>query len=406
MRKTLICVLVLAICTSVCAMCLTKDGPHDFESQAMLSSFYNETESSSVWDSVTVSVLTASKSDPLYSWFGHAGLVVRVPGRGSYLYDWGRFSFGSDFYLNFIKGRLWYTCSRVRYEYQLSEFADDMRTVSEIELNLTSSQKQALVEFLDVNTSVDYRNYLYHHYQDNCATRIRDLVDRMTDGDFRAWAESQSGLSYRQQVSRILHNSILINWILDFAQGPSVDLPCTLWDEMFLPSVLEKALLSYPGLAKNQDHPLDFRSDTSRSQDYETPQSYLIHCILFSAILTGLVLHLSKTGRKKLMGAVSGTFCLMLGVLGSILLFMMVFTRHDVTYFNENILFINPLLLVYGVRLFCYEKKKKAVRAFFRTESVIICILLVLKAILPSVFIQQNLSQIITVLPLYLALSL
>ena len=82
---------------------------------------------------------------------------------------------------------------------------------------------------------------------------------------------------------------------------------------------------------------------------------------------------------------------------------MMLFTNHDVTWYNENILFANPLLLVLAVlSLFRKDCIVRFVRICFRILLGLIAILSVLKFLMPGFFCQQNWPAIITLALFYI----
>ena len=129
--------------------------------------------------------------------------------------------------------------------------------------------------------------------------------------------------------------------------------------------------------------------------------------VLLGLLLGGLSLVLWYFRLETAGGIYRFAVCIVFGVLGSVLLFMMLFTNHDVTWYNENILFANPLLLVPTVlSLFRKEKAVRFVRICFRILLGLIVILAVLKLLMPGFFFQQNWPAIITLVMFYLPNSL
>ena len=95
------------------------------------------------------------------------------------------------------------------------------------------------------------------------------------------------------------------------------------------------------------------------------------------------------------------------GILGTVLFFMMTFTNHDVTWFNENIIFINPLLIALAVFSFmaCGKKADKWGRVVSISHKMLfglILLLVILKLIARNIFFQQNWNIIITMALFYL----
>ena len=388
-------ILCLVLVPGVFSLSL-KSGAHAenaFDSIPMLNAFYDESDDGSMayWDACTVSLLTISSGDPIYSWFGHAAFLVTTPEGRNITFDYGTFSFDDeDFFVNFAFGRLWFVCCSTYAEYELRAINADGRGVSQVILPLTAAQKKAIIGFLNSNVREENRVYLYHHYRDNCATRLRDIIDRATGGQFKAWAQAQAGSSFRSQASRALSRNHFVLWALDFLQGGNIDRDATLWDEMFLPEILEDAVVRYFGLERTS-------VDGSTSPFVPMPEkacSNIGFSIIMGLVLGGIGAALVLLGREKAFGIYSGVVEIVFGLLGTLLLFMMVFTNHDVTWMNDNILFVNPVLFVLAVHSF---RRSPWARCLSRIILCVIGLLVVLKIVLPGVFVQANWPVIIPV---------
>ncbi len=409
MKRVLFSIFLCVVLTSsVFSISLkTDDEVHSFDSVPMLDAYYHESPDSNMefWDGCQVSLLTIGAGGPLYSWFGHSGILVETPDGKSYVFDYGTFSFDADNFIgNFIMGRLWFLCYGTNAQYELAHLKEEGRRVSKVVLPLDGLQKKAVIEFLDINVNPDHRTYLYHHYNDNCATRIRDIINRISNGTFRHWAQEQEGLTFRQQASRALCQNRFVLWGLDFLQSGNIDEKATRWDEMFLPENLEKAVMEFYGLERE----IILEGSGEYTEMVDRPQDN----VLFSAIV-GLVLGLVSAvliwyGYERANFIYSAIVNFFFGILGTILLFMMFFTNHDVTWFNENLVFVNPYLIALGVMsLLCLRSKdssglKKVVN---RSYLVLICMMLVLallKILMDGVFNQQNWSVLFTMALFYL----
>jgi ABC-type uncharacterized transport system permease subunit len=114
-----------------------------------------------------------------------------------------------------------------------------------------------------------------------------------------------------------------------------------------------------------------------------------------------------------LLGLSHSIFGLVFGAAGLLLFFMSVFTNHDYTYHNANLLFANPLLLVavpFGIR---YAISKNQRDRLFSEAVLRLLWLLVALGIFASMLIkllpwfwQQNLTDQMLMLPIALVLSL
>ena len=244
---------VLIVLSPVAALSLYPDRQIEdpFNSQLMLAQWNFSYDADNVVmtaaDNLQIALATMGKGDPLYVWFGHTGLVItdRRSNR-SVMYDYGIFSFDDNFYQTFALGRLYYEVWATSAQARYAMAREEDRTVSVVTLELPPSAQLELVNFLNFNISPENKTYLYHHYRENCSTRIRDILDRAVDGQLKTWAETISlDMTIRDLVSLHTASSPLIDWTLNFLQSGSIDHPITLWEAMFLPEVLERALLEF-----------------------------------------------------------------------------------------------------------------------------------------------------------------
>ncbi|MCR5760633.1 MAG: DUF4105 domain-containing protein [Sphaerochaetaceae bacterium] len=384
------------------------ETPSYYDSQYMLDNFYREDGfqrfTEDFLDNCKISVLYINSGDVLYQWFGHIGILVESKDSESVLFDYGRFEFGPDFYINFAMGRLWYKCAASYARYEISAAAEAGRSIYKRELNLTNEEKAAVITFLNTNSSAEYDTYLYHNYRDNCSTRIRDLLDRITDGQIKADTEKVEGYTYREMANMVLSRNLVILWTLDALEGRNIDLKQSYWDDMFLPSVFFNALEQYPSVASQTV----VVSESENNQQYASkPVNYTFKAISAAVILGVLQLIFMFLRRDFPFFSVTGaTYSFLLhlyfAILGAVLFFMMFFTLHDYTYLNENLLFMNPLLLVVAFLSIRPNRHRRSLKFFYTLFLSLILVLIMLKIILPGVFIQDNWPQITFFLIFYL----
>jgi hypothetical protein len=391
---------------------------------------FESLESLDVSDNLEISLVTMGRGDPLYVWFGHSALVVTNTATDrSVMYDYGIFSFDDDFYRTFALGRLYYevwtTSAPARYDLARQED----RTVRSLSLNLTPERKRALVQFLNYNIQEPQNTYLYHHYRENCSTRIRDILDAATDGQLKKWATAiPAEGTIRELVNRHTSSNLPIHWVINFLQSGGIDKPITLWEAMFLPAVLEQALTEFSyvnaqGKATYLTESTEtlntatsgIRPETAQENVSVTTSFALLACAaaLFS-ILTGRLMPESRFTSIRRMGILAyGTFTILWtlagGLLAILLLFMMIFSSHDVTYFNENIVFVSPWLLVMSIQLLRGLWGNKASMSRFRRANTALAVLalalVIMKGVLYGILIQDNWMILVTMVPLYLANS-
>ena len=137
-------------------------------------------------DYLVIKLVTIDPGDDLPMWWGHTGIIIEDTRIGAAsFYNYGLFSFEQDnFALNFIQGRLIFWVGVWDAQLALNFYARMNRTIRIQTLNLSADKKLEMAKFLAKNVLPQNREYLYDHYFDNCATRLRDLIDRMVDGQF------------------------------------------------------------------------------------------------------------------------------------------------------------------------------------------------------------------------------
>jgi hypothetical protein len=309
-------------------------------------------------DNLTIRVSVMGPGDELYFWWGHIALIIEDRAADERrLYDYGLFSFDNDkFFVNFAFGRLLYSCGVSRAESNIAEYVLTNRDVTFYTLDLPPETKERVREFAEVNVRPENRNYWYHHFKDNCATRIRDIIDLATGGQFsEAFLNAPGRFTLRQHVRRHTWFNPLMDWFLNFAMGQDIDVPITVWQEMFLPSEIgsriadfryrdihgrERSLVkSVDVIHRSENRPLPL--DAPRRQ---WPGELLLG-LCVAALLCLLLAMRERRGARVLLGLSQSRLGLFFGVAGLLTFFMSFFTNHDYTYHNMNLFFVNPLLL-------------------------------------------------------------
>jgi hypothetical protein len=309
-------------------------------------------------DDITIRVSVMGPGDELYFWWGHIALIIEDrAAEERKLYDYGLFSFENEkFFVNFAFGRLLYSCGVSRAEPSIAEYILSNRDVTFYTLDLPRETKERVREFAELNVRPENRNYFYHHFRDNCATRIRDIIDLATGGQFsEAFLEEPGRFTLRQHVRRHTWFNPLMDWFLSFAMGQDIDVPTTVWQEMFLPAEIGRRIEDFRyrdiygqerSLVKSVD--VVYRSE-NRPLPLDAPRRQWPQALLLSlglaVFLRLLTAWREKPGARVLLGLGQAFLGFFFGVAGVLTFFMSFFTNHDYTYHNINLLFVNPLLL-------------------------------------------------------------
>ena len=312
-------------------------------------------------EDLVVSLATFSPGDEIPQWFGHTALVVEDRANNeSRMYNFGMFTLDDeDLLRHFAMGRLWFWVAATPVQPTIRQYIDADRDVRFVELNLPAERRLRLAEALADNVRPENRDYLYHHYDDNCSTRIRDLIDEAVDGQFRdTYANTPGRMTLREHTRRHSQHLPPMDWLLMFLMNGSIDQPITVWEEMFLPEELEQAVLDFEwrddeGEVRNlsrREHEL-YRA-TDRDPVPSETQTQWPWWLLLGSVLGALGVAIGWMGRRRpgRSGRVGyGLYHLgvglMIGLPGFVLGAMAVITDHDVTYWNQNLFWANPLTL-------------------------------------------------------------
>ncbi|MDR0448139.1 MAG: DUF4105 domain-containing protein [Treponema sp.] len=330
---------------------------------------------------LTIKLAVAGPGDELYFWWGHIGIVIEDALSGeSRFYDWGVFSFDTEnFYYDFAYGRLFYSCTVSPANYAIARYIETNRDLIFFTLDLPPESKTELLHFAENNVLPENRDYEYHHFRDNCATRVRDIIDRATEGGFKErFGDAQGRFTLRQHVNRHTWFSPFWGWAFSFLMGQDIDQSITVWEEMFLPSEIaqrcmdfsyidafgnERELVSEVEIINQaKGRPKVATVPRRRSQ---VPALGLFIALAFSLLrlkAAGMLAAISGRkhsvtdsqinegtaafqGNSHILGLGQAGLGLFFGIMGSILFFMSFFTNHDYTFHNINIIFVNPMLL-------------------------------------------------------------
>ena len=190
-----------------------------------------------------VSLVVVSPGDEIYSYFGHCALWIydaenQIDKTYEYntadVSDW---QFYSQTLLGTLDYQLW-----IRSMPYLKETAQKAnRKLTILPLNLTHAQTQKLYYFLMVNWLPQNRKFRYRFFEQNCATRIRDIIERVCQIQLdTTWHTTPQ--TYRQWMNQCLPKNSWSKFFLNFSLGFSVDKLATTQEALFLPKNLEKAV--------------------------------------------------------------------------------------------------------------------------------------------------------------------
>ncbi|MBN1606207.1 MAG: DUF4105 domain-containing protein [Polyangiaceae bacterium] len=303
-----------------------------------------------------VSVLTMGPGDAAFTRFGHNAILLEWPERDvALVYNFGTFAFpGLEGVRAFVAGRLRYWLSVSTLPTTLKNYADQNRSMVVQQLRLTPEQKLSLARALARNARPDRRYYDYDYYYDNCSTRVRDVLDRVTEGALSRQLKGRPGrLTFREHTER---STAAIGWLyfaLDLSLGPFVDRPIRRWEEVFIPSELHDALagvtLDDPEKTRLVEREQVLLTAARPLVPRDPPSRTLGFTAAGLALGLGLAalghLAIRRTAARVAFGVLTSVLGLLLGLAGSVFVYFWLFTKHWAASANENILVCPPWAL-------------------------------------------------------------
>jgi hypothetical protein len=379
-------------------------------------------------ENLTLKVAVMGPGDQLYFWWGHIALVIEDADTGSSrFFDYGLFSFDNDnFFYNFAFGRLLYSCGVSSTQRNLNNYFITNRDITVYTLDVPPELRLKVRDFAETNVLPENRDYYYHHFRDNCSTRIRDILDIATDGQFfEQYGQLPGRFTLREHVRRHTWFSPAVDWFLNFLMGQVIDTPITVWDDMFLPSEVGKRIEEFwytdnDGVSRKLVSSIEVLNRAEgRHKVLDVPRKQWPAELAFSLVLSAIFgffffLQAKKIRSGRILAGVSmSVTSLFFGIAGLLLYFMNIFTNHDYTYQNANMLFCSPVLLAgvpFGIG---YAFTKDTGKLFiFGVLSRLLWLLTALGIflsmaikLLPA-FYQQNLTDQMLMLPISLLFAI
>jgi len=191
----------------------------------------------------TIDVITMGAGDALFSRFGHAAICVTDAGapRGR-CYNYGTADFRTPVPLTweFLRGRALFWVAVDRLPRMLAAYAAEDRSVWTQRLRVTPEVARAIAAALEASTDERVRYYRYHHFRDNCTTRIRDVVDAATGGRLGHGAQTHAheGETFRVYARAGFAGDLPLLLVTELFLGRAADERTSPWQAMFLPDVL------------------------------------------------------------------------------------------------------------------------------------------------------------------------
>ena len=339
-------------------------------------------------DEIKFSVVTIGPYESeLYSAFGHSGIrYVDKKNNIDHFYNYGIFDFNQpNFYLNFLNGKLLYMVAKYDYRTAEKNYINEDRYIKEQVLDLNESEKILLYNILEQNIRPENRTYLYNYVYDNCATKIRDVLDNVYGGSLSFTSEPEKK-SFRQLMDLYLEKNKWGDLGIDICLGPEIDYDVSFNEEMFLPDYLFKGI---ENAVRDGDKNIVSKTNIINLQK-EDFQSYSLspHYIFLIFFIISIYLSFRQVKYGIKYFVFDSIYLMISGIIGCLLVYLWFFTDHLSSY-NFNIVWAMPFNIIISI-LILVNPNSSLVKWYMFLYSVLLFSLLILWNWIP-----QNLNEVL-----------
>lgn len=298
-------------------------------------------------ENIKISILTCEPGDAVYSIFGHSAIrVIDKTNKTDLVYNFGTFDFNTpNFALKFIKKNLNYSLSIQNTEEFINDYTYEKRNIIEQVLNISEYQKIKLLTKLNFLYLPENRNYLYAFSSRNCTTEIRDLLNEI-EINFNS---QNLKISNRYLIISYVENKTWLKFGINILLGKNADNYIDNYKTMFLPDYLHNELnniyIKDRKLVESEISLNNIKTSIMKNNNF-----WISPLFIFSIL--GIILFLAN---KKYVNII---VCTCIGLVGLLLLFITVSSSHIELKNNFNILWCNPLYIIY-IPYIIYNKSNK-----------------------------------------------
>ncbi len=286
----------------------------------------------------TIELVTMGAGSELVHRWGHAALCVVHEGepQSDVCFNYGAAIVKSVSSLawNFLRGTARFMVIVQTYRNMLEMYRGWDRTVWVQRMPYTQAQVDQMVGLLRNDLRKENRSYVYHHMWDNCATRLRNHIDKVAGGALRKGGDKSTGMTFRDAARRGLAGRPVLLMSTTLGLGRGLDQEVTEWASMahpdYLRAVVAKKLGAKPRIAY-----------VRQGKPFPKNPGYGHGILVALALLLGLgVVVTRRLKRYERAATISAT--VVLTFLGSILWLTAILTAVPELYINEALLIFWP----------------------------------------------------------------
>jgi len=326
------------------------------------------------------SLLTASPGKAVWAHYGHTGIRYQdTENKIDVVFNYGLFDFSTpNFIGRFVAGQTDYQVGTTDFYNFMLEYQLENRAVTEQVLNLTSAEKDRLLNALLVNIQPENKIYRYNFIYKNCATQPRDMIEAALDGQVR-YELAPPFSSLRAVIHTHTEDYPWVQYGIDFALGAKADDEADLRAQQFAPTILMASFATAvietdsslaqtdttliqgttPGLRPLVASTTELASidPTLEEAGSNMPGPLSVMWLVAGLTLLFVILawpHKNST-EKRLIGAImngwTGLLYGIAGVLGCLMYFLVFFSEHPTVDVNYLTIWLHPLHLIFAFGL-------------------------------------------------------
>jgi len=348
-----------------------------------------------------VSILTVGPGEDLHVAFGHSAIRVKDPVLNlDLVYNYGVFDFDApNFLLNFANGNMIYSLARYDFKYFLASYKNEKRWVKQQTLNLNQQEKQAYFLFLENNALPKNKNYQYDPYFNNCATKLRDITTSILKEKVVFFDNNKvTNISFRKLTNNELLPNSWSSFGLNLIAGTKLDKKTTLDEQLFLPDYVYKSFKEARLFRKNQPEELVKKETILLNFEENIAEIILFNPLFCFTLFLLFTIYITYQNLKKKKRSTWFDFILFFipGLIGSILLYLWLFSSHSTAPNNFNVFWAFPINLIVAFLML-----KKEVSKWIK---MYILFLIVLLLVLMLIWIQEIQMFSFVIIPLLISL--
>ncbi|NNK60003.1 MAG: DUF4105 domain-containing protein [Flavobacteriaceae bacterium] len=351
--------------------------------------------------SAEVTVITVGPGTYLNDAFGHNAIRIKDDSlKLDIAFNYGVYDFQApNFYSKFAQGKLNYLIGADYFKDFLRQYSSQNRTVREQVLNLNVEEKQRMYDFLVDNYKPENRYYLYDYFYDNCATKIRDVTQEITQKDIQFNnPEGFETKSFRELIHDHVDRNSWGSFGIDLALGSVIDREATAYQHMYLPEYIYRFFET--ATYENGESLVTLSRTLYEKKDEEVSTAFIYSPLFVFGLIALMILWVTFSDLKKNKRTIWLDLILFgfTSLIGLFLLALWFGTDHSAAAFNYNLLWAFPLNIIVLFQLF-----KKSIKGWVIKYLKLLVILIVLLTLHWLIGVQVF---AIGLIPLLLALAI